>query len=537
MVSFRLASTLLFAGVASSDATLRSRRLSFQSIAGYEPGSLVTDHNALDLDQAAMETQLALGTAESFSVAKALYTNGAHSRSLATVTLSSALSSPINADTPVTGKSVKGHDLKGIVYEDYSAGTSVIQIQYDVNTIQSTYVGCQVGANPDPITDGCLVASGDLVIDGQSFNYTYDVLTDNVNGRTLQGFSLQAEEKMYKCENCPYKTYNKFYKYYGAYDYADKWIMAAFDGKATSFANGNADFSMYSEVGRAEAIKKGSAYMSVWMYIIREFEDALDDCQKNCAANNCNDEPVNAWDEGVAFYTGSIEGSDGSGDGVFPYALADKRCQNFKTCGDLANQVSGGSHVNMQILAQFVDGKRKLLAGQCSEARQNKVRIEQLMAIPLVQGALRYAYVTDLGNDASEKAEAEGATFAAAVLPLVSACDEDAADTIYKNLKVGQKGSANFVAVKNAFESVYECMNIRCEDVGGLYDAATGGYLKYAEPCNTTTSNDKNVGLIVGLTFGGLALVGLVVFLSRRFCGSHSNINTSADVGGDKMVA
>ena len=44
MVSFKLAAILLAATADSASASLRSRRLSFQAIAGYEPGSLVTDH-------------------------------------------------------------------------------------------------------------------------------------------------------------------------------------------------------------------------------------------------------------------------------------------------------------------------------------------------------------------------------------------------------------------------------------------------------------------------------------------------------------
>jgi hypothetical protein len=38
--------------------------------------------------------------------------------------------------------------------------------------------------------------------------------------------------------------------------------------------------------------------MNVWMYAIREFEDALDDCQEGCTLDNCNDNPVKAWDGG-----------------------------------------------------------------------------------------------------------------------------------------------------------------------------------------------------------------------------------------------
>merc|ERR1712151_161365 len=83
----------------------------------------------------------------------------------------------------------------------------------------------------------------------------------NVNERTIQGFSTSAEEKMYRCDNCPYATYRKFREYYGAFDYADKWINAAFDGTSTKFTRGNANFARYGFAGRTEAIKKATAYM------------------------------------------------------------------------------------------------------------------------------------------------------------------------------------------------------------------------------------------------------------------------------------
>jgi len=41
------------------------------------------------------------------------------------------------------------------------------------------------------------------------------------------------------------------------------------------------------------------------MYVIREMEDAVADCKAGC--EYCNDARVHAWDEAVAFYTGSIE--------------------------------------------------------------------------------------------------------------------------------------------------------------------------------------------------------------------------------------
>ncbi len=201
---------------------------------------------------------------------------------------------------------------------------------------------------------------------------------------------------------------------------------------------------------------------------------------------------------------------------MFPYSLADKRCANFKTCGDLASETSGTAHINIELFKEFSQGMSKLRQGQCSSARENKERIERLMAVPLIQGALRYAYITE-HEEFTEKAEAEGATFAAAVLPLIHYCDEEAAETIYNNLKVGQNGTADFAAVKNAFESTYSCLGVKCEDVGGLYDEATGAYYDGAGPCgSSSSSSEKNVGLIVGLTIGGLFLVALVIVVVNR---------------------
>ena len=100
--------------------------------------------------------------------------------------------------------------------------------------------------------------------------------------RTLKGFSTGAQAKMYDgCPGCPYATYSKFYDYYGDFDYADKWVSAALNGTNMAFSSGKHgpnEFAALPDASRVEAVKKGSAYMNVWMYAIREFEDAIDDC-------------------------------------------------------------------------------------------------------------------------------------------------------------------------------------------------------------------------------------------------------------------
>ena len=100
--------------------------------------------------------------------------------------------------------------------------------------------------------------------------------------------------------------------------------------------------------------------MSVYMYVIREFEDAIGDCKNGC--QDCNDDPVNAWDEGVAFFAGSLEGETGEG-GKLVYSLGEKRCRNFKTCGGAqGGSTSGTAQINAQLIALFNQGKNDLLA-------------------------------------------------------------------------------------------------------------------------------------------------------------------------------
>merc|ERR1712151_787345 len=212
-------------------------------------------------------------------------------------------------------------------------------------------------------------------------------------------------------------------------------------------------------------IKKGTAYMNVWMYVIREFEDALDDCQNGCI--NCNDDPVHAWDEGVAFWHGN------EGESLI-FKLADKRCKNFNTCGPDGGAVEGKSKVNTDLFKLFNEGQQHLLNGRCNDARTVKEKIVPLMTIPLIQGTLRYAFIRENElND--EKAEAEGAVFAASVLPMVDSCSPEDAKTIYDNMHVDSAVPV-YEDVKKAFEKNYGCLKIEESDVGRLWNKATGDY-------------------------------------------------------------
>ena len=86
-------------------------------------------------------------------------------------------------------------------------------------------------------------------------------------------------------------------------------------------------------------------------------EHALDLCELPCTKKGnvlyapaqkaqCDDSPVRAWDQAVAFYAGSMEGESGVGDGVLLFDLADTMCARFMACGDDAELRFGISYAN-----------------------------------------------------------------------------------------------------------------------------------------------------------------------------------------------
>lgn len=525
-------SVVLSAFVAAANAeNLRSpvrfndakRQLSYDFIAGYRPDSSVTDHNAIDLDQKQIAEQVDNKSQDAFNLAKAVYEQGAHSKSYAKLTITSAAMPSLNEKDRYSGKTEAGIAVYGKVYKSDKSGDNEIYLQYDTSDSQSSYVNCQVGglsAIGNQNTVGCFATTGVITAPDSltTYTYNYDVDEDNDNGRTIKGFSTSVESKMLTCsgpnKGCPYRDAQFFKDYYGNADYADKWVEAALSGGKTDFASGrgDADFSVFDFTGRAECIKKGTAYMNVFMYVIREFEDALDDCKSDCI--KCNDDPVHAWDEGVAFYTGSLEGERGETKGQLLHALADKRCGDYKTCvGD-----TDYSTVNQELFKLFSVGQAELLSSRCSDARKTKEQIVDMMYIPLIQGTMRYAHKVDKQGLDGEKEKAEGAVFAAAVLPRIYAANKDAAQTIYDNMKVGAS-STDHKAVKSAFESVYGDLNINCADVGGLIDTSTDDYFDGAGPCKSGASKaGATVGIIAGVAGGAVALgaLGYIFFLRGR---------------------
>lgn len=287
--------------------------------------------------------------------------------------------------------------------------------------------------------------------------------------RTVKGFATSGEAKM-----SAEKWWVIYKNYWNDPNYSDTFVREAAE-------NSIAGLDM-SDTMRGELFKKGAAYQSVWMYVLHEYEDAIADCLSgnifdNDASNSAGDSP-HAWDEGWAFYAGSLEGEDGSGSGSSLYHLADKRSADF---GTGMYGTSGTSHVNVHSLEAAELGRDKILLGDCYSVKQEYDIIVDQMTVPLIQATLKYAFKSDPSNAQGscttgqcDKEWAEGWAFAAAALPRLHYCDTNVADFVRANLDVRLSSPVpdGWQLLKTHVESTYACLGITCADVGSFQNSA-----------------------------------------------------------------
>jgi hypothetical protein len=219
------------------------------------------------------------------------------------------------------------------------------------------------------------------------------------------------------------------------------------------------------------------------MNAARELEKAVHICDAQCSNGaDCSGDLtlLHPLDEAVAYYYGA--------DDNLLHTLANKRCANFATC--VGNPVDDVATVNEKIFALFGSMQSILQLGDCDGARPLVNQITSQMWVPIIQGSLRYAWILDDTNNPgallTDKSQAEGAIFAAAVLPVVHACNPDAAVAIYNNLSFKANIRTDYTVVKAAFEQCYSEMGITCADIGGIANNAGDNYdSDLVRPCNS----------------------------------------------------
>ena len=351
--------------------------------------------------------------------------------------------------------------------------------------------------------------------------------------RTIRGFVSGAKTKASgnnpSTNDVAYKD-NKFVAIMNKYwlsksldehTWGEQMIKAAFEGTKIG-TNTHLDFSTVGRDFRKEAIQKGIVYTNIFPYVIWEMQDAVNDCnaKKHIDA-------VHAWDTAVALYAGSktrgkgygIHGPDG---GNLQYRLADKRCQNFKTCAD---GFAGTAQVNQDIFALFNLGK-EITQSDCAALNSLAEKIGTLALIPFVQSTLRYLWSTKIGQTAKDAGELWA--FATAILPFVAEADANAGEMLYNRAWQLDFSSNSYEEVKTALERTYPKLGagagvglVTCEAVGNLYLGPSDAQRISTRACSSPSHPEASVDLrlVGGLTFLAFALTALSVYtciLKRR---------------------
>lgn len=314
-------------------------------------------------------------------------------------------------------------------------------------------------------------------------------------------------------------VYEEYTKYYGKPDFIQIWASKAIKKTKTNFNRGNAKFNQAFPtdttgsgncVGFEEVLKKGLAYTGALMEVYQLVQQAIDQMQGGCYAqsNGCQD-ALEAIDCAVATYVGSLEGEDGNNDpdgdyGKAPYALADRRCRNFKNCGpnsdsDAKDQTSP---VNTKILSFFAAASHAAYIGDWTLVEKYLRLISNTSIIPFVQGTMRYYYRLsdeEFGTDSFsvlDKEVGEGGAFAFGALPKVWACSKKGERKIYAETAIGGGvagvSAVNFQNIKLGFECNYKCLGITCDEVGDLYDGDPAPKIG-AEKCSDKDNGSLNV--------------------------------------------
>lgn len=335
-------------------------------------------------------------------------------------------------------------------------------------TVSKTMVGYEPGSNvaKHALLDKDLRRMGVLAGD-EDFLNAYFVYANGWNSwktnddgtfksfRNYKAFASESKLKLFQ-EGLDLNAY------FGTYKGHDNLITAALQG--TTPFDADTDATARKEI----AIKTTQFGLNLY-YVIREFYDAKADCVANSLTDNYD--AVHAWDEGVAFWAGSLEGIDGADSGEVLYMLAEKRSGQYAYTP--ATHGKSASSVNADLVEQFIAGEAHLVAGDCDKIDPIIEKVISLMIVPVIQGAQRYAWKVGSKTSDTPKSRAEGWAFASSILPMVEACDPESADIIEKNMDYNAQipMADGTDAVFEAWQKTFQCLGITCKDVGEFVES------------------------------------------------------------------
>ena len=191
---------------------------------------------------------------------------------------------------------------------------------------------------------------------------------------------------------------------------------------------------------RGKVVGLAASFHIVYLEVIAIFHDAFEACESTDDSQVGFIAEKNPLDQGAALFYGSMEGDYYKGshrDGQFLFDLANDKAFQFGTQNN-----EDYAAVNAEIEDLLYAAKGQLDALDCIKVSNTVKAIENLMAIPLLQGVAQAAADNEvLSASSDEPSVAEGEVYALAVLPSVDALQPDSAVTMYNNLVLSEGGS------------------------------------------------------------------------------------------------
>jgi hypothetical protein len=263
-------------------------------------------------------------------------------------------------------------------------------------------------------------------------------------------------------------------------------------------------------------------------------EEAAKECKTKCPKEGCSELGTRAVDAAAAYYLGSME--DGSGSGKLLYSIADVECKEFKTCSTSGNSIKGQARANYEIMNRLKDMQLNVTNRACPEARAHKDQISKWIKVTLIQGTLRYAYKRQYNASLSSVDVANGAVYAASIVPFISACSFTDAEIINDNMEITARNT-NFELVKSTFERQYTCLGVKCSDIGGYWDTSRNRYYEGADMCSFDVIQEekepkkkKTYGGILVAVVGMMTIISYILYRRMRKTKKKTNKARESDI-------
>jgi len=267
--------------------------------------------------------------------------------------------------------------------------------------------------------------------------------------------------------------FDLFTKYYGNdTSYGNTMMRKIFQKSEEPFKS--ASTNQLAELGMGTL-----KYVVMYMSVLQKLFQAVETC--TAGGNNALAQSTRLWDEGVAFYVGSMEGSAEGGTvegGQLLFSTARETCIYFGQCTDVQQLQA---QVNMEIMSAITSVSLELTStSECEQAQQ---KLEEVIVpnlqIPLIQGTLLYATKAEkLPAGTSNGDLGASHAFSRSILPLVATVSTTSADVIDGAMKfqLDTKPVPDAVRVFDALADSLPGMEPNCSDIGIFdNDEVSGG--------------------------------------------------------------